>query len=72
MPRDPYARSQVLKRVDESHVHCGTNTTAVAFRRYFMRQTPDGRDANVTRTPDPVSRERSQRIMDHGLAATWH
>ena len=72
MPRDPYARSQVrlwLKRVDELHVHCGTITAAIAFRRYFMRQTPDGRDAYVARMLDPVKRERLQRIMDHGLAA---
>ncbi len=72
MPRDPYARSQVrlwLKRVDELHVHCGTITAAVAFRRYFMRQTPDGRDAYVARTLDPIKRERLQRIMDNGLAA---
>ncbi len=72
MPRDPYARSQVrlwLKRVDELHVHCGTITTAVAFRGYFMRQTPDGRDAYVARALDPVKRERLQRIMDNGLAA---
>jgi glutathione S-transferase len=72
MPRDPYGRSQVrlwLKRVDELHVHCGTITTAVAFRRYFMRQSPDGRDAYVARTLDPVKRERLQKIMDIGLAA---
>jgi glutathione S-transferase len=72
MPSDPYARSQVrlwLKRVDELHVHCGTITTAVAFRRYFMRQSPDGRDAYVARTLDPVKRERLQKIMDIGLAA---
>src|SRR5271163_1739227 len=71
MPRDPYTRSQVrlwLKRVDELHPHCGTITTAVAFRRYFMRQTPDGRDAYVGRTLDPVKRERLQRIMNNGLA----
>ncbi len=71
MPRDPYARSQVrlwLKRIDELHVHCGTITAAIAFRRYFMRQTPDGRDAYVARTLDPVKRERLQRIVDHGLA----
>jgi glutathione S-transferase len=58
-----------LKRVDELHVHCGTITAAVAFRRYFMRQTPDGRDAYVARTLDPTKRERLQRIMDNGLAA---
>ena len=72
MPHDPYSRSQVrlwLKRVDELHPHCGTITTAVAFRRYFMRQNPDGRDAYVGRTLDPVKRERLQRIMDNGLAA---
>ena len=72
MPRDPYARSQArlwLKRVDELHVHCGTITAAVAFRRYFMRQTPDGRDAYVARILDPIKRERLQRIMDNGLAA---
>jgi glutathione S-transferase len=72
MPRDPYGRSQVrlwLKRVDELHVHCGTITAAMAFRRYFMRQTPDGRDAYVARILDPVVRERLQRIMDDGLAA---
>jgi glutathione S-transferase len=72
MPRDPYARSQVrlwLKRVDELHQHTGTITTAVAFRRYFMRQTPDGRDAYVARKLDPVKRERLQAIMAHGLAA---
>lgn len=72
MPRDPYARSQVrlwLKRVDELHVHCGTITAAVAFRRYFMCQTPDGRDAYVARMLNPVKRERLQRIMDNGLAA---
>ena len=51
------------------HVHCGTITTAVAFRRYFMRQTPDGRNAYVARALDPVKRERLQRIMDNGLAA---
>ena len=72
MPYDPYARSQVrlwLKRVDELHVHCGTITAAVAFRRYFMHQTQDGRDAYVARTLDPIKRERLQRIMDNGLAA---
>ena len=72
MPRDPYRRSQVrlwLKRVDELHIHCGTITTAVAFRRHFMRQTPDGRDAYVARTLDPLKRERLQRIMENGLAA---
>ena len=72
MPHDPFARSQVrlwLKRLDELHVYCGTITTAVAFRRYFMRQTPDGRDAYVARKLDPVKRERLQRIMDDGLAA---
>lgn len=72
MPRDPYARSQVrlwLKRVDDLHVHCGTITSAVAFRRYFMRQSPDGRDAYVARMLDPAKRERSRRIMDQGLAA---
>ncbi|MGA7487213.1 MAG: glutathione S-transferase family protein [Xanthobacteraceae bacterium] len=72
MPRDPYARSQVrlwLKRVDDLHVHCGTITAAVAFRRYFMRQTPDGRGAYVARVLDPAKRERLQRIMDSGLAA---
>ena len=72
MPRDPYARSQVrlwLKRVDDLHVHCGTITSAVAFRRYFMRQSPDGRDAYVARMLDPAKRERLRRIMDHGLAA---
>jgi len=72
MPRDPYARSRVrlwLKRVDELHVHCGTITAAVAFRRYFMRQTPDGRDAYVARMLDSGKRDRLQRIMDHGLAA---
>jgi glutathione S-transferase len=51
------------------HPHCGTITTAVAFRRYFMRQTPDGRDAYVGRTLDRVKRERLHRIMDDGLAA---
>ena len=72
MPSDPYARSQVrlwLKRVDELHVHCGTITAAVAFRRYFMRQSPDGRDAYVARALDPVKRDRLQQIMDIGLAA---
>jgi len=72
MPRDPYLRAQArlwLKRVDELHVHTGTLTTAVAFRRYFMRQTPDGRDRYVARTLDPVKRERLQHIMDDGLAA---
>jgi glutathione S-transferase len=72
MPRDPYARAQArlwLKRVDDLHVHCGTITTAIAFRRYFMRQTPDGRDGYVARVPDPAKRERLRRIMDHGLAA---
>jgi len=72
MPRDSYARSQVrlwLKRVDDLHVHCGTITTAVAFRRYFMRQTPDGREAYVARVLDPLKRVRLQRIMESGLAA---
>jgi glutathione S-transferase len=72
MPREPYARSQVrlwLKRVDELHVHCGTITTAVAFRRYFMRQTPDGRNAYIARALDPAKRERLKSIMDEGLAA---
>jgi glutathione S-transferase len=72
MPRDPYARSQVrlwLRRVDDLHVHCGTITTAIAFRRYFMRQTPDGRDSYVARVLDPAKRARLQRIMDHGLLA---
>ena len=72
MPHDPYARSQVrlwLKHVDELHAHCGTITAAVAFRRYFMRQTPDGRDAYVARMLDPGKRDRLQRIMDRGLAA---
>ena len=72
MPGDTYARSQVrlwLKLVDELHVHCGTITAAVAFRRYFMRQSPDGRDAYVARALDPVKRERLQQIMDIGLAA---
>ncbi|HTV30654.1 MAG TPA: glutathione S-transferase family protein [Xanthobacteraceae bacterium] len=72
MPRDPCDRAQVrlwLKRVDELHVHCGTITAGVAFRLYFMRQTPDGRDAYVARMLDPVKRQRLQRIMDDGLAA---
>lgn len=34
-----------------------------------MRQIPDGRDAYVARTLDPVKRERLRRIMDYGLAA---
>ena len=41
MPTDTYARSQVrlwLKRVDELHVHCGTITAAVAFRRLVPRR----------------------------------
>ena len=41
----------------------------MAFRRYFMRQSPDGRDAYVARTLDPIKRERLQKIMDIGLAA---
>jgi glutathione S-transferase len=72
MPRDPYARSQVrlwLRRVDDLHVYTGTLTTAVAFRQYFMRQTPDGRDAYVARVSDPAKRERLVRIMRDGLAA---
>jgi glutathione S-transferase len=72
MPRDPYARSQVrlwLKRVDDLHVHCGTITAAVAFRSYFMRQTPDGRDAYVSRVLDPAKRARLRRIMDDGISA---
>ncbi len=72
MPRDPHARSQVrlwLRRVDDLHVHTGTLTTATAFRRYFMRQTPDGRDAYVARVRDPAKRQRLARIMEDGLAA---
>ena len=72
MPRDPYARSQVrlwLRRVDDLHVYTGTLTSAVAFRQYFMRQTPDGRDAYVSRVTDPVKRERLARIMKDGLTA---
>jgi glutathione S-transferase len=72
MPRDPYARSQVrlwLRRVDDLHVYTGTLTAAVAFRQYFMRQTPDGRDAYVARVFDPAKRERLARIMKDGLAA---
>ena len=69
MPGDPYARSQVrlwLKRVDELHIHCGTITTAVAFRRNFMRQSPDGRDACR-----PHARPGQARALaaDHGYWA---
>jgi len=73
MPRDPYARSQArlwLRRVDDLHVYTGTLTTAVAFRHYFMRQIPDGRDAYVARVADPAKRQRLARIMTDGLAAT--
>jgi glutathione S-transferase len=72
MPRDCYLRSQVrlwLRRVDDLHVHTGTLTTATAFRRYFMRQRPDGRDAYIARMRDPAKRDRLARIMEHGLAA---
>lgn len=72
MPQDPYARSQVrlwLRRVDDLHPYTGTLTAAVAFRHYFMRQTPDGRDAYVARVPDAAKRERLARIMKDGLAA---
>ena len=72
MSRDPYARALVrlwLKRVDDLHQYTGTLTTAVAFRRYFMRQQPDGRNAYVAKKLDPVKRARLQAIMDDGLAA---
>lgn len=72
MPRDAYGRSQVrlwLRRVDDLHVHTGTLTTATAFRRYFMRQNPDGRDAYVGRVRDQAKKDRLARIMQDGLAA---
>jgi glutathione S-transferase len=72
MPRDPYERSQVrlwLRRVDDLHVHTGTITAAVAFRRYLMRQLPDARDAYVARALDPAKRARLARLMADGLAA---
>ena len=72
MPRDPYARAQArlwLKRVDELHQYTGTLTTAVAFRRYFMRQVPDGREAYVARKLDSAKRDRLRTIMEHGLGS---
>jgi glutathione S-transferase len=72
MPQDPYARSQVrlwLRRIDDLHIYTGTLTSAVAFRHYFMRQKPDGRDAYVARVLDTAKRERLARIMKDGLAA---
>jgi glutathione S-transferase len=73
MPRDPHARSQVrlwLRRVDDLHVHTGTLTAATAFRQYFMRQIPDGRDAYAGRVHDEAKRARLARILKDGLAAT--
>jgi glutathione S-transferase len=71
LPETPYQRSQArqwLRRVDDLHGACAILTTAIAFRRYFMSQQPDGRAAYVGRVTNPARREKLRLLMEDGLA----
>ena len=73
MPSDPYARSQVrlwLKRVDDYTVTAARSPRRWRSASYFMRQSPDGCDAYVARTLDPVKLERLQKIMRYRARGT--
>jgi glutathione S-transferase len=73
MPPNPYRRAQArlwMKKIDD-HLHAATSavTFAAAFRRHFLKLSPQELDARLARIPDPAYRERQRLSIEQGLQA---
>lgn len=73
MPPDPYRRAQTrlwMKKIDDSlHAAASAVTFAAAFRRHFLKLSPDELSARLARIPDPAYRERQRLSIQQGLQA---
>jgi glutathione S-transferase len=73
MPTDPYRRALArlwMKKIDD-YLHAATSTVtfAAAFRRIFLRFSPQELEERLARVPDAAYRERQRLSIEQGMAA---
>lgn len=72
-PADPFGRAQVhlwTKREDTIHNAVNTMTTVTFFRAQLLEKTPEERRARYEKMPDPIRREKWQRMIDEGVGSS--
>lgn len=69
-PDDPVARARMrlwAKSMDDkAHPHTITLSFAIAFRQRFLAQTPEERDAFLSKSPNAQRREHLRDLLENG------
>lgn len=74
MPRDPYAAALIriwLIRCLEIHASVNSLSFGAAYRKRFMKNTREEREAIYLRMPDPAKQAKRRDLVENGVASHY-